>query len=174
MSTMVEQMLDLARGAAEPGGRPAGGPVDLAELGRAAVAKMAARAGERGVRVTVEAPERAVVTGEALAIGRALDNVVENAVAYTPAGGTVSVAVRRRGGHVEVAVSDTGIGIAAADLPHITEAFYRGDRARGVHPGGAGLGLTIAKATMDAHRGAFEAASRPGSGTTITLRFPAA
>lgn len=85
----------------------------------------------------------------------------------------MKVRVQRHGGHVVVSVEDTGIGIPAEDLPHITEPFFRGDQARGTHAAGAGLGLTIAQATISDHRGTLQAASRPGQGTTISLRFPA-
>ena len=68
-------------------------------------------------------------------------------------------------------VTDTGIGIPAADLPHVTEPFYRGDHARSVHEGGAGLGLTIARAAMEEHRGSLDIESSPGKGTTITLQL---
>jgi signal transduction histidine kinase len=103
-----------------------------------------------------------------------VSNVLENSIAYTPAGGRITVEVKHHGSHVVLSVEDTGIGIPAEDLPHITEPFHRGDRARSVHSGGAGLGLTIVKATMDDHRGTLQASSRPGQGTTISLRFPAA
>jgi signal transduction histidine kinase len=175
MSTMIEQMLSLAgRGGSRPSARSVFQPLDLAELARGAVAKMARRAEERGVRLTADAADPARVKGDAFSVERSLYNVLENAISYTPAGGSVSVHVRHQGAHVLVRVSDTGIGISAEDLPHVAEAFYRGDRARSVHAGGAGLGLTIVSAAMDEHRGTLQIESRPGEGTTVFLRFPAA
>jgi two-component system, OmpR family, sensor histidine kinase CiaH len=174
MSKMVEQMLSLARGDnAHPGGRAPFRQIDLAALARNTAAKMALRADQRGVRLSAEAPVHLGIRGDPLAIERALYNVLENAIAYTPSGGSVKVRVQRHGGHVVVSVEDTGIGIPAEDLPHITEPFFRGDQARGTHAAGAGLGLTIAQATISDHRGTLQAASRPGQGTTISLRFPA-
>jgi two-component system, OmpR family, sensor histidine kinase CiaH len=173
MSAMVEQMLDLARS-----GRPrrAGAMValDLRALAREAVQRMTARAEGLGLSLRVEDAEEAPVRGDALSLQRALGNVVENALAYTPRGGSVVVRVRRGGGHVELSVEDTGIGIPAEDLRRITEPFFRGDRARGAHTGGAGLGLTIVRSTMEDHGGTVRAAQRDGGGTVITLRFPAA
>jgi signal transduction histidine kinase len=126
------------------------------------------------VVVGVQAAEPARVMGDALSLERCLYNVVENAIRYTPAGGHVSVSVTRHGGHLLVKVVDTGIGIPAEDLPHVMEPFYRGDHARSVHEGGAGLGLTIARAAMEEHRGSLDIESSPGKGTTITLQFPSA
>ena len=175
MSTMVEQMLDLARSGSP--GAAAAVPmvkVDLAQTARALTAKLARRAESAGIRLVTDADAAACISGNPFAIERALFNVLENALAYTRAGGEVTVRVHRAGGHVTLSVSDTGMGIEPADLPHITEPFFRGDRARGAHAGGAGLGLTIVRTTMEEHRGSFLAESLPGAGTTITLRFPAA
>jgi signal transduction histidine kinase len=176
MSIMVEQMLDLARGAGSAGGkRPADfTPVDLSALTRGIVEKARPRAAESGVRLSHAAAEPASIRGDEHSLQRAIGNLVENALAYTPSGGSVDVAVEKSHGHVVLRVDDTGIGIPDADLPHIAEPFFRGDRARGVHPGGAGLGLTIVKETVDTHGGTLKAARRPNAGTTVTLRFPSA
>ncbi len=174
MSTMVEQMLDLARRGRARDRRPHDRkPFDLAALAEATTARMALRARERGVRLATEAPAQVMIPGDASAVERAVYNVLENAITYTPGGGCVTVRVRREGGDAVLEVADTGIGIPPDDLPHITEPFFRGDKARGGNEGGAGLGLTIVKATMDDHRGSIRAESGPGVGTTISLRFPA-
>ena len=174
MSVMVEQMLELAKGGASAG-KPASvrQTVDLAALAGSASARMARRAAELGIRLVTEAAGPVLVRGNATALERALYNVLENALAYTPRGGCVTVAARRDGNEVLLSVADTGMGIPSEDLPHITEPFFRGDRARGVHSGGAGLGLTMVKTTVDEHGGSFHAESRAGSGTAISLRFPA-
>jgi signal transduction histidine kinase len=175
MSIMVEQMLDLARG---PGGKGRRKndvvftPVDLAELARNVVEKSIPRAAGIGVRLTHRVVP-ATIRGDQHSLQRVIDNLVENALAYTPPGGTVEVAVEKAHGHVVLRVDDTGIGIPEADLPHITEPFFRGDGARGTHPGGAGLGLTIVKETVHAHGGTLRVARRPTAGTAIALRFPA-
>ena len=173
MSAMVEQVLDLARGD-RVDRAAAHAPLDLASAARGMVDKAQARAGERGLRLTLDAPPEARIRGDALAIPRAIGNLLENALAYTPPGGAIEVSVQRVHGHVLLRVDDTGIGIPEEDLPRITEPFFRGDRARGAHAGGAGLGLTIVKNIMDAHGGSLRAARRPSGGTSITLRFPAA
>jgi signal transduction histidine kinase len=172
MASMVEQVLDLARGG-QPGSASAHVPVDLAALVRGMVEKTQARAVERSVRLTVDAPGEATARADPLAVQRAVGNLLENSLAYTPAGGAIEVSVQKAHGHVEVRVDDTGIGISEVDLPHVTEPFFRGDRARSANSGGAGLGLTIVKSIMDAHGGTLRAARRLSGGTSMTLRFPA-
>jgi len=174
MSAMVEQMLDLAKSGAPV--RAAGAPdqvMDLAKLAGEAGAKMTQRAEELGIRLATEATGSVNILGSMTALERAVYNILENALSYTPRGGCVTVTVRREGSEAVLAVADTGIGIPPEDLPHIAEPFFRGDKARGVHSGGAGLGLTIVKTTIEEHRGSFRAESRAGGGTVITLRFPA-
>jgi signal transduction histidine kinase len=175
MSAMVEQMLDLARsGSTSPHGASVLVPLDLAGLARNVAAKMAIRAESRGLKLATEVPPAARINGDPRALERAVFNIVENAISYTPSGGSVTVCVTPHGSHVELSVTDTGIGIAPDDLPHITEPFFRGDRARGAHTGGTGLGLTIAQSAVRDNKGTMRADSRPGSGTTVILRFPLA
>ncbi len=173
MAVMVEQVLDLARGD-RPGPASSHVLLDLAASVRGMVERTQARAAERGVRLTVKAPPEARVRGDPVAVQRAVGNLLENSLAYTPAGGAIDVSVQQAHGHVVVQVDDTGIGIPEEDLSHVTEAFFRGDKARGAHAGGAGLGLTIVKSIMEAHGGVLRAARRPSAGTSMTLRFPAA
>lgn len=172
MSGMIEQILDLASSGRRRGA-PALVPLDLAEIARGAVERMALRAEEKGVRLTVEAGAPARIRGDAPALRRAIGNILENALAYTPRGGAIVMRVQRAAAHVSLFVDDTGIGMAEEDLPHITEPFFRGDKARSANGGGAGLGLTIVKTIMDEHGGTLRAASTAGRGTTISLRFPA-
>ena len=174
MSTMVEQMLDLARSGPLGAARAVPmEPVDLADMARALATKLARRAQSAGISLVTDAGSPARISGNAFALERAVYNILENALAYTPIGGTVTVRVHKAGVHVILSVTDTGIGIGREDLPYITEPFFRGDRARSTHAGGAGLGLTIARTIMDEHRGSLLVESSPGAGTTITLRFPA-
>jgi len=174
MSVMVEQMLDLAKGDA-PARAPAGADrvIDLSRLTTEAGGRMAQRAGELGIRLVVEAPAPVAVRGNVAALERATCNILENALSYTPRGGCVTATVRQEGSDAILAVADTGIGILPEDLPHITEPFFRGDKARSAHTGGAGLGLTIVKTTVEQLGGSFRAESRAEGGTTIILRLPA-
>src|SRR5436309_13912460 len=100
-------------------------------------------------------------------LAQILINLVDNAVKYTPEGGWVTVRARRDGGRLEVRVRDTGIGIPRADLPRISERFYRVDKARSRELGGTGLGLAIVKHLVLAHGGELEITSEEGEGTTV-------
>lgn len=107
------------------------------------------------------------------AIGRALNNLVGNALRHTPDQGRVSVWAHRTGKGIEVTVSDTGEGIREEDLPHVFESFYRGDAARSRSRGtGAGLGLAIARGIVQAHGGEIRVESKPGRGTLFTFNIP--
>lgn len=97
--------------------------------------------------------------------------LLDNALRYSPGGGTVKVEARRAGPEVTLAVSDSGIGIPAADLPHVFDRFVRGSNAT---PGGTGLGLPVAKAIAEAHGGTLSIESREGRGTRVTLALPVA
>jgi two-component system phosphate regulon sensor histidine kinase PhoR len=139
------------------------------------LAIMAPRAAARGVSL-----ERAVPADLPTALAdhdrveQILINLVDNAIKYTPSGGRVHVGARRDGDNVLVWVEDTGAGIPAADLPRITERFYRVDKARSRELGGTGLGLAIVKHLVLAHGGDLHIESRPGEGTTVRFSLPVA
>jgi heavy metal sensor kinase len=124
-----------------------------------------------GVRVRLGAEDQAVVLGDADRLRQLLLNLVDNAIKYTPSGGDVTLTLKREAGWVLVSVADTGCGIPPEDLPHIFERFYRADRSR-ARPGGAGLGLSIAKWVAEAHGGELEVESELGQGTVFTLYLP--
>src|SRR5207248_3796756 len=102
------------------------------------------------------------------------DNLVDNALKYTPEGGAIHLRWWSDDTHVNVEVADSGIGIPDADLPRIFERFYRVDKARSRELGGTGLGLAIVKHLVQALHGAVGASSRPGHGTTFVIRLPRA
>jgi two-component system phosphate regulon sensor histidine kinase PhoR len=106
------------------------------------------------------------------AVGQILDNLVDNALKYTPAGGKICVSCRAGNGLVCLDVEDSGIGIAEADLPRIFERFYRVDRARSRELGGTGLGLSIVKHLVQAMHGNVHAVSQPGKGTRFSVCLP--
>jgi two-component system phosphate regulon sensor histidine kinase PhoR len=106
------------------------------------------------------------------AVGQILDNLVDNALKYTPEGGRIRVRWYAEDGQACLEVEDTGIGIPPHDLPRIFERFYRVDKARSRELGGTGLGLSIVKHLVQAMHGNVQAASRPGQGTVFTIRLP--
>lgn len=113
------------------------------------------------------------VHADTLAIDRVFRIIVENALKYTPRGGLVGISSRATNeSTAEVRISDTGIGITEADLPHIFERFYRADLARSRDTGGSGLGLAIARTFVDLHGGTIEVQSLIGTGSVFLIRIP--
>jgi two-component system sensor histidine kinase SenX3 len=113
------------------------------------------------------------VAGDAGALRSALLNILGNAVKYSAAGGTVDVSATVRGNRVRLSVVDRGLGIDRVDLPHIFKPFYRGRRAVDAQVRGTGVGLSVVRNVIDAHRGEIHVDSRPGAGTTVTIELPA-
>ena len=127
-----------------------------------------------GVHVKLGPVAPAAVRGDASALGRAMRNLVENAVKYTPAGGTVDLTLRTADGQAVFAVQDTGIGIAPADAERIFEPFVRLDAARARETGGTGLGLAIARSIVLAHGGTLTLEREPGPGSCFVISLPLA
>jgi heavy metal sensor kinase len=127
---------------------------------------------ETGVTMRVDVVVPAAVRGDAAALRRAVLNLVQNAIKYTPAGGKVELALTVAGGHASLTVQDTGIGVSPADVERIFEPFVRLDAARARETGGTGLGLAIARAIVVAHGGALTVESQPGSGSRFTIELP--
>jgi two-component system phosphate regulon sensor histidine kinase PhoR len=150
------------------------GPVRFGEvLGSVLdIVRPKAEAGRVGLIADVEPPDLRV-NADHDRLAQILINLVDNAVKYTREGGWVTVRVRPDGKGVEVRVRDTGIGIPRADLPRITERFYRVDKARSRELGGTGLGLAIVKHLVLAHGGELSIDSVEGEGTTVRFTLPA-
>jgi two-component system, OmpR family, sensor kinase len=127
-----------------------------------------------GVHVKLGPVAPAAVRGDVSALGRAMRNLVENAVKYTPAGGTVDLTLRTADGQAFFAVRDTGIGIAPADAERIFEPFVRLDAARARETGGTGLGLAIARSIVLAHGGTLTLEREPGPGNCFVISLPLA
>ncbi len=176
MTELVESLLTLAR--ADEGRAPlAVERTDLRDLVAEAseTAGMLAESGR--LKVSTAMPDVPVwVFVDRRRIREMLLNLVTNAIKYTPADGKVEIALAERADGAAIVVRDTGIGMAAGDLPHIFERFWRADLARsrtGERPG-SGLGLAITKWIADAHGGSISVSSRPGRGTTFTVILPVA
>ena len=167
MSRLVNDLLLLAQ--ADAGLRLSLVPVEMDTLLLEVYRQAQVMA--QGVAVRLGAEDQAQVMGDHDRLRQLLLNLVDNALKYTSAGGEVTLSMCRRDGWVQVAVADTGIGIAPDDLPHIFERFYRADR-RPTRPGGSGLGLSIGQWIAQAHAGRLEVASQPGRGSTFTLWLP--
>ena len=131
---------------------------------------------DAGLTVKLSAAENVTILGDRIRLRQLFLNLVTNAIKYTSRGGTVEVSAKRRDGQVEFSVRDTGIGIAAGDLPYIFERFWRADRARSrlSERGGFGLGLAISQWIAQAHGGTLTVQSRLHRGSTFTVSLPIA
>jgi two-component system, OmpR family, sensor kinase len=147
-------------------------PVRLDLLVRDAALSLLPLAHARQIDLRTGALDAARIEGDVAQLLLVVMNLVDNALAYTPAGGSITLSVRVGAERqATLSVADTGIGIAPVELGHIFERFYRADPARQRATGGSGLGLAIVRALVDAHHGAISVTSAPGQGTTFAVTF---
>jgi signal transduction histidine kinase len=170
---LVQQLLDLAR--LEPGiPSEAPGPVDLAELAREVIGSFAGRADSQDVDLGADAPPSALVTGSASELRSLVANLVDNALRYAPAHSAVTVSLREAPGAIELAVEDAGPGIPPEQRERVMRRFQR---LEGDLTAGSGLGLPIAQAIVERHRGSLVLGeARPGReppGLSVQIRLPA-
>lgn len=145
----------------------------LADLIAETLEALRAEADRAGVTLKADLPAGLPpIRADLQRLYRVLSNLITNALRHTPAGGSVSLLAAAQADVVTLSVVDTGEGIAPADLPHVFERFYRGDKSRSRAGGGAGLGLAIARGLVEAHGGSIAVASTPGGGTTFTVTLP--
>ena len=171
LGTLTGRILSLSRLQAADG---------VAELEAVAIDEVVAasveahqiEADSAGVDLVRGGDRGAWVTGDTQILVEAVSNLIANAIAYSPKGARVAVAVRTVDDIVEISVSDQGIGISEADRERIFERFYRADEARSRRTGGTGLGLSIVKHAIQRHGGEVRLWSRPGRGSTFTIRLP--
>jgi signal transduction histidine kinase len=150
-------------------------PTSLNPLTRTACDNFNPAAAEKEIEVkTALADALPPVNIDAARITQVLQNLLANALRHTPAGGSITVKTQAAAGTVQLTITDTGEGIAPEHLPHVFDRFYRADPARARDKGGAGLGLAIVRAIVEAHHGQITAASAgvPGQGTTFTITLP--
>ncbi len=174
LTLLIDDLFDLAQ--IDAGGlKLERRPTSIVELAADAVDSFTALARQRDVIVDASAePGVAAVQVDARQISRVLANLVDNAVRHTPPGGAVRVRIQPAASGMQVHVADTGAGIAAEDLPHVFERFYRGEKSRSRATGGSGLGLAIAKAIVEAHGGRIWVESQPGHGARFVFTLPLA
>ena len=171
---LVNQVLDLAR--LESGTLSLDSePRDIVELARAVTRSFTPLAERRNISFSFHArPERVLVDLDTEQMEKILLNLLSNAFKFTDPGGTVRVDVGEDRGHVVVEVSDTGVGIAPAQLPRIFERFYQADSSATRRHEGTGIGLSLARELVELHGGTISAASRPGEGSRFVVRLPIA
>ena len=171
LNGMVTDLLTLSRQGTPPAKRQFE-RTDLAACVRETVSDFTPPAEDAGVTLTCSCPaEPCLVEGRLSALWRVLSNLLGNALKHTPSGGSVSVALEP-GEELIVTIRDTGTGIAAEDLPHVFDRFYRGDKSRARETGGFGLGLSICKRIVEDHGGSISIKSEAGRGTEVIVRLP--
>lgn len=147
--------------------------LNISQLMESCVETSQHRANEKNLQVSVEVPSGLPdVAGDRRRLAEVLQNLLDNAIQYTLAGGKIKLSAEARGAEVIVTVSDTGIGIPRADQPRIFERFYRVDVARSREAGGTGLGLSIAKHLVEAHKGRLWVESELGQGSKFHFSVP--
>lgn len=147
-------------------------PFDLSVIAAETAGRFLVRAGAEGVHLEVEVPERLPARGDPEKVGQVLGVLLDNAMRYTPKGGTVTVSGRQLDNRVEASVSDTGPGIPAEHLENIFDRFYRVEEARTRAGGGTSLGLSIARDLTQAQGGEIFAENAPGKGAVLRMRLP--
>ena len=147
--------------------------VDVDEVVLEALDRCRVAAESANIRITVDPPSGLLLDGDATLLVTALSNLIDNAVSYSLPGSPVSVSRRLADGFVEIAVTDRGLGIAPEYQERVFERFFRIDQARSRATGGTGLGLAIVKHVAANHGGDVQLWSKPGTGSTFTLRVPA-
>ena len=174
MEVLINQLLLLAETEADHL-RTHRQSVDMTSLTRTAVDMFAAVAESRKIDLRADIQLGIVLEGNLHHLRQVLNNLVDNAIKFTPEGGTVEIKLRRdQEGAILLRVTDTGIGISADDLPRIFDRFYRADKSHNREVRGTGLGLSICRAVVEAHGGQISAYSRQGHGSTFTAVFPVA
>jgi signal transduction histidine kinase len=171
MQALISEILQGSR--AESIAHGAAAPADARRILDASLASFRPAAEGRRVALILDAPDALPLIGDAFRLRQAVDNIVSNAIKYTPGGGEVRVTAALADDRVMISVADTGIGIAAEDIPHIFEPYFRTRPARESSVPGTGLGMGIVRDIVDQHRGTLEVESEQGTGTTVTVSLPA-
>ena len=173
-ANLINHLLLIAEG--DAGLLQADGEVRLDELVHKAVDMFGGIAEQRGVRLQADVPSPLVVPGNRVHLREVILNLIDNALKFTPAGGSVSLEARPQPQEkqVQLFVRDTGIGIPSEDLPKVFERFYRADKSRQREQpkGGNGLGLSICRAIVQSYGGQITLTSTVGKGTTVTVTLP--
>ena len=171
LQRMVEDLLFLAQ--LDAGGFSLElGDADLVELAEEAIRAARPAAAAKNLILTLEHDHPTVVSADSNRMGQALDNLISNAIKFTPEGGKVGLLIENLGATCVLQVADTGYGIPASEQPRLFERFFRSTNATANHVPGTGLGLTIAKTIVEGHGGSISFDSTDGKGTTFTISLP--
>jgi signal transduction histidine kinase len=150
-------------------------PTDVVELARQAVESAQTNADRKDLQLSLTAPsESIVVDADALRMGQAIDNLISNAIKFTPESGNVDVTLAQGNDKMTLTVADTGMGMTSSDIDHLFERFFRTDSAQAEQIQGTGLGLPIVQAIVEAHDGTISVTSEPHVGSSFVVSMPLA
>jgi two-component system sensor histidine kinase CiaH len=169
MTSMVEELLLLAR-SSNAHTKVQFSRIDLSQIIEKVIGTYRASVREKGLALVYEPGAQILVKGNGRLLEQLFSNLIQNAINYTKKG-TVTVETHR-GTKVQVKIIDTGIGIAEADIPHLTKAFYKADSSRAASKSGVGLGLSIAQEIVRRHKGVLIIDSELGKGTRVSIELP--
>jgi two-component system OmpR family sensor kinase len=170
MERLVKDLLNLSSLETLTGIDPK--PVEITEILGSLAAEYQLLADAHNIRIDLRLPPRLVAQGDAEKLYRAFSNIIDNALKYNVDGGRVGVMGNLSAAELAVTVSNTGPGVAAAEIPRVFEQFYRTEKSRSLRYGGSGLGLAIAKRIVELHGGTVTFESKPGSLTQVTVSLP--
>lgn len=171
LSRLVHDLLDLAQleGDSYPLTME---PIVFAQLIHDVLDQMAFIADKKSITFKRTLEEDCIVYGDSDRLQQVIRNLLDNAIHYTPSGKSISIELQVHQGVAELKVTDEGSGIPKEDLPHVSERFYRVNKARTRKDGGSGLGLAIVYQIIKKHHGTFDIQSEPGFGTTAIIQLP--
>ncbi len=170
LTHIVESLAFLARGDANQAS-DLDTSVSLSALVHEIATALARPAEAKSLNLILDMSDATLAQADADALRRMTRNLLENAIAYTPPGGQITLTTSANGHECRLVVADTGIGIAPEDLPHVFDRFFRADKAR-VNTGGSGLGLSIVQSIVAVHQGHIKAESEPGHGSRFIVTLP--
>lgn len=172
LSTLIDDLTEIVR--VSSGITPTErSECNVSEIVTQALEVVRPQAEKKNITITVDVPQDLTGYCDGMQMVHVVRNLADNAVKYTPEGGSVTVWAGRHDAELVIRVSDTGIGIPHGEIPRIFERFYRVDKARSRRLGGTGLGLSIVKEIVDAHGGEISVESSLGAGSTFTVKLPA-
>jgi two-component system, OmpR family, phosphate regulon sensor histidine kinase PhoR len=170
LAMLIDDLLEIVK--REGGRRPLRiAEVDLYEIAERVFSIQKAKALSNQLELSLDIPD-IVFNADSQQVEQILSNLLDNAINYTPSGGSVTISAAEDDTFVSISVSDTGIGIPPSEVPRIFDRFYRVDKARSRQAGGTGLGLSIVRDIVDAHSGTITVQTKPGKGSKFTVVLP--
>ncbi len=171
LQSLIEDLLDLSK-IEKQGFKLNPGYIEINGILKEIFVILEGKAKEKEIELVLKRPQKDLfLLADSSRVKQVFINLINNAIAYTPAGGEVRVKVEEVGEEIVIVVSDTGIGMEKEEIPRIFERFYRVDKARSRNSGGTGLGLAIVKHIVEAHHGSISVKSKLNKGTTFTVKL---